>query len=105
MKKQIHKKYNAAFKAEVVREILKEEKSLSQISSEYKVHPTQLNRWKEIVIGRMASLFEKDKKEEEEKAEEEKEELEKKVEELYGEIGRLTTQMNWLKKKSGLSIQ
>jgi len=33
MKKQIHKKYNAAFKAEVVREILKEEKSLSQISS------------------------------------------------------------------------
>lgn len=100
MKKQIHKKYNAEFKAEVVREILKEEKSLSQISSEYKVHPTQLNRWKEIVIGRMASLFEKDKK-----AEEEKEELEKKVEELYGEIGRLTTQMNWLKKKSGLSIQ
>jgi transposase-like protein len=50
MKKQIHKKYNAEFKAEVVREILKEEKSLSQISSEYKVHPTQLNRWKEIVI-------------------------------------------------------
>ncbi len=37
----------------------------------------------------MASLFEKDKK-----AEEEKEELEKKVEELYGERGRVTTEMN-----------
>ncbi len=100
MKKQSHAKYSAAFKAEIVKEILKEEKSLSQISSEYKVHPTQLNRWKSIVIERMASLFEKDKK-----AKEEKQELEEKVQELYGEIGTLTTQMNWLKKKSGLQIQ
>lgn len=100
MKKQTYTKYSAAFKAEVVKEILKEEKSLSQISSEYKVHPTQLNRWKTIAMEGMASLFEKDKK-----AEEEKQTLEEKVQELYGEIGRLTTQMNWLKKKSGLSVQ
>lgn len=100
MKKQSHKKYSAAFKAEVVKEILKEEKSLSQISSEYKVHPTQLNKWKSTVVEGMASLFEKNKK-----AEEEKQVLEEKVQELYGEIGKLTTQMNWLKKKSGLSVQ
>jgi len=100
MKKQKYTKYSAAFKAEVVKEILKEEKSMSQISSEYKVHPTQLNKWKSTVIEGMASLFEKNKK-----AEEEKEALEEKVQELYGEIGKLTTQMNWLKKKSGFSIQ
>jgi putative transposase len=29
-------------------------------------------------------------------------EHEQKVTELYAEIGRLTTQVNWLKKKSGL---
>lgn len=56
MKKQTHKKYSAAFKAEVVREILKEEKILSQISSEYKVDPTQLNNWKSTIIEGMASL-------------------------------------------------
>lgn len=41
----------------------------------------------------MASLLEKNKK-----TEEEKEVLEEKVRELYEEIVRLSTQMNWLKK-------
>jgi putative transposase len=100
MKKQKQTKYSADFKAEVVKEMLREEKSYSQISSEYKVHTTQLNRWKTTVTEGMASLFEKNKKEEEEK-----QALEEKVQELYGEIGRLTTQMNWLKKKSGIAIQ
>jgi transposase len=94
MKKQ--KEYSASFKAEVVKEILKEEKSLSQISSEYKVHLTQLNNWKSIVVKGMASLFEKGK----EQAEEKKEHEQKRAE-LYEEIGRLTSQLSWLKKKSG----
>jgi putative transposase len=28
-----------------------------------------------------------------------------KINELYAEIGRLTTQVNWLKKKSGLNLE
>jgi transposase len=98
MKKQ--KEYSANFKSEVVREILREEKSLSQISSQYKVHPTQLNRWKTIVLKGMASLFEKGK----EQAEERKEQEQKQAE-LYEEIGRLTTQLSWLKKKSGFRVE
>ncbi|MFY9222787.1 MAG: transposase [Blastocatellia bacterium] len=98
MKKQ--KEYSANFKSEVVREILRKEKSLSQISSQYKVHPTQLNRWKSIVLKGMASLFEKGK----EQAEERKEQEQKQAE-LYEEIGRLTTQLSWLKKKSGFRIE
>jgi hypothetical protein len=30
---------------------------------------------------------------------------EQQVTELYAEIGRLTTQVNWLKKKSGLQLE
>lgn len=95
-----HKEYSATFKSEVVKEILREEKSLSQISSTYKVHPTQLNRWKTIVLKGMGSLFEKGKQQAEEKREQELKQAE-----LYEEIGRLTTQLSWLKKKSGLRVE
>ena len=38
----MRKQYSAAFKARVVQELLKEEKTLAQIAAEYEVHPTQL---------------------------------------------------------------
>lgn len=98
MKKQ--KEYSANFKSEVVREILREEKSLSQISSQYKVHPTQLNRWKTIELKAMPSLIEKGKEQAEEKREQELKQAE-----LYEEIGRLTSQLSWLKKKSGFRFE
>jgi len=41
----MRKHYSAAFKAQVVQEILKEEKDIAQIASEYSVHPSQLNTW------------------------------------------------------------
>jgi putative transposase len=37
----MRKQYTAAFKARVVQELLKEEKTLAHIASEYEVHPTQ----------------------------------------------------------------
>ena len=38
----MRKQYTAAFKARVVQELIKEEKTLAQIATEYEVHPTQL---------------------------------------------------------------
>ncbi|QBD80300.1 hypothetical protein EPA93_31730 [Ktedonosporobacter rubrisoli] len=38
--------------------MLKEEKTLAQIASEYEVHPTQLKNWRSIALEGMASLFE-----------------------------------------------
>ncbi|MFA5384482.1 MAG: transposase, partial [Eubacteriales bacterium] len=34
--------YTDAFKAQMVREMLKEEKTITQLASEYGIHPTQL---------------------------------------------------------------
>ncbi len=48
----MRKQYTAAFKARVVQELLKEEKTFAQIASEYEVHPTQLCELASRRLGR-----------------------------------------------------
>lgn len=93
----MRKQYTAAFKAKVVRELLKEEKTLAQMATEYEVHPTQLKKWRATVLEGMTSLFERQDNTGELKAA-----YEQQVTELYAEIGKLTTQVSWLKKKCQL---
>jgi transposase-like protein len=90
----MRKQYTSAFKAKVVQEILREEKTLAQIASEYEVHPTQLKSWRAIAVEGMQGLFEK-----QESTVELKSAYEQQLTELYAEIGKLTTQVTWLKKK------
>lgn len=90
----MRKQYTSAFKAKVVQELLKEEKTLAQIASEYEVHPTQLKKWRTTAVEGLSSLFER-----QDSTVELKEAYEKQVTELYAEIGKLTTQVTWLKKK------
>lgn len=97
MQKQQRKLHSAEFKAKVVKEMLREEKTVSQLASEYEVHTSQLYKWKDQAITGLPSLFSdqalKEHKEKEAEWEQERESL-------YAEIGRLTTQMTWLEKKS-----
>jgi len=88
------KLYTSAFKAQVVLELLKEEKTLAQLSSEHGVHANVLRDWKVIALKGFSSLYERRDNLAEQAAAHEKQ-----VEDLYAEIGRLTTQLNWLKKK------
>jgi transposase len=54
----MRKQYSAAFKARVVKELLKGEKTLAQIASEYEVHPTQLKNWRAVALeGVMATWY------------------------------------------------
>jgi transposase-like protein len=55
----MRKQYPAAFKARVVQELLKEEKTLAQIAAEYEVHPTPLKHWRAVALEGMPGLFEK----------------------------------------------
>ncbi len=96
----MRKRYSDTFKAEVVLELLKEEKTVAQIASARHVHPNQIYEWKSIVLRDLATLFSSDHKAETAL----KAEYEERLQELYAEIGRLTTQVNWLKKKSGSPI-
>lgn len=91
------KHFSASQKAQIALEILKEEKTVIQIASEYGVHPNVLYRWKKQALDNLPKLFEDENKSERDR----RAERERQVNELYSEIGRLTTQLNWLKKKSG----
>jgi len=90
----MRKQYTAAFKARVVQELLKEEKTLAQIASEYEVHPTQLKHWRAVALEGLPSLFEKQESTVALQAAHEQQ-----LTDLYAEIGKLTTQVTWFKKK------
>jgi putative transposase len=89
--------YTSAFKAQVVLELLKEEKSLSQLAGEYQIHPNVLREWRTAAVSNLALLFERGDDVAKLRAS-----YEQQLDDLYGQIGRLTTQLAWIKKKSGL---
>lgn len=93
MPKSIRQQYDSAFKLKVVLETYKNEKTLAQISSEYQVHSTQINIWKNQFKAEGSSIFQKIK-------DQEKVELKELVDELYKQIGQLKVERDWLKKKS-----
>jgi transposase-like protein len=57
MPNQKKKHYSADFKAQVVKEILKEEKTISQLSAEYGIHSSQLHKWRDHVLAGLPNLF------------------------------------------------
>ena len=98
----MRKSYSAEFKAKVVREILKEEKTLSQIAASYEIHPNMAAQWWDQALVGLVGIFSR-ARESDWQAKETAYEAEK--QELYAEIGRLSTQLTWLKKKAGKFIE
>src|SRR5579883_3009546 len=92
----LRKTYTTEFKVQVVKEILREEKSLSQIASEYGTHVNVISRWRDQALAGLPGLF--DDRVAQDQATKEAE-WEREKEGLYAEIGRLSTQLGWLKKK------
>jgi putative transposase len=90
----MRKRYAAKQKAQIVLEILKEERPIAQIASEYGIHPNQLYKWKAQALEGLPEVFEEDHKSEKAL----KAVHERQLQELYAEIGRLNTQLTWLKK-------
>ena len=97
MQKKKRKQYTADFKAKVVKEMLREEKTIGQLAAEYEVYSNMLYRWREQALAGLPSLFCEQAAQE---LAEKEAEWEKEREALYAEIGRLTTQVTWLEKKS-----
>jgi transposase-like protein len=57
------KQYTSSYKAKLVLELLREEKSLLQLASENSIHPNQLRQWRDLVVSQMFMLFERRSKE------------------------------------------
>lgn len=86
---EIRKQYSPTFKARVVLELLRETRSVSELAAEYGVHPTQLQRWRKAALEKLPQVFARESSREEEKAR-----YDARINELYAEIGRLSTQLN-----------
>lgn len=86
--------YSDKQKAQVALDALKGEKTINQISTQYQVHPTQIQRWKTIAWEGLPGLFSQN--DNKAKAMAEKEKL---IDELYKIIGQREAELGWLKKK------
>ena len=92
------KTHTAAFKVQVVQQVLREDKTLAQIAAEHGIHPNQISQWKATALQGLPTIFERGAGAQAAECAE----REKQTEKLYEQIGRLTTQLAWIKKKSGL---
>jgi transposase len=90
----MQKSYTATFKAQLVLELLKETKPLSQLAAEHGVHPNVLRAWRDQALKELPTIFERRDSLATQQAAHAQQ-----LEELYAEIGRLTTHVNFLKKK------
>jgi transposase-like protein len=92
---QKRKRPSAAFKAKVALAAVKEVKTVSQLSSQFKVHSTQIHHWKRQLLQRAEEVFERPGSQG--KMGGEKDAL---IAELYEQIGRLKMELEWVKKKA-----
>ena len=91
------KMHTSEFKAKVGLEALRGAKTINEIGQEYGVHPAQVGQWKREIQEQAKTLFE-GKRGPAPLAAHREPEL------LYSEIGKLKVELDWLKKKSGISL-
>lgn len=86
------KRYSAEFKAKVALEAIKEQKTLSELSNQFQIHPNQISQWKKQLLGEAKEIFSRTAK----NNQKHQQELEA---QLYQQIGQLKVELDWLKKK------
>jgi len=85
------KRHEPGYKAKVAIEAFRERKTMSELASQFALHPSQIQSWKRTLLERAGELFAGPgpaRREEAEQAE------------LYEQIGRLKMELEWVKKKA-----
>ena len=89
------KQYGAQFKAKVALEAIRGEKTVSELASQYEIHPTMINGWKRKIWSEASQIFETEKQ-----GKEIKEKAETQIDELYRQIGKLKVERDFLVDRS-----
>jgi len=85
-------KHSAGFRAKVALAAVKEMHTMSELASQFDVHPTQIHKWKRRLVEGAEELFTRPG--------EDRQGDNTEVTELYEQIGRLKMELEWLKKKA-----
>lgn len=89
------KSYTAAEKAKIALEAFKGQSTINEITQRFGVHSTQILRWKKQLLEKVSELFSDNHK----RKTNEHQQL---VDQLYRQIGQLSVERDFLKKKSEL---
>ena len=87
------KSHTSAFKAQVALAAVKGDRTVNELASHFSVHPTLIHARKKQLVNNAEELFQNGAK----TSSAEHEALEA---QLYEQIGRLKTELDWLKKKA-----
>jgi transposase-like protein len=85
------RKFTSEQKFQIVIEAIKGERQISEIASQYQVHPNQISNWKKQFLEKGPSVFNS-------RIDDSKRELEETQEDLFKKIGQQQYEIEWLKK-------
>jgi transposase-like protein len=87
-------KHSPSFKARVAPEAIKGEETIAELAARFKVHPSQIRKWKHALLEDAAGIFggETDQKKKDEAG---------LIAQLYQQIGQLKVERDFLENASG----
>ena len=98
MTKRTRRSWSAAQKTKIVLELLQEDQTLNEIAQKHEIHPKMLGQWKIEFLENAELAFDRGRGLKVHK--EALKESQKREDELHRQIGKLTAEVTWAKKKS-----